>query len=165
VRGTSLRIKATPTETEVINEEGAAVVCLRRNDVPVEDLRKSCKGSEEELALGAQRQNRSCPCTELLLPSEEATVTASGVAVTQAASYAISEPFIGAPKDFRLTAADLPTHKAPLAPYVPAVAPAAGFPIWPVVGAGLLGAGAIALIAVESSHSSSNAVVVPFLSP
>ena len=29
-RGASLRIKATPTETQVINEEGTAIVCLRR---------------------------------------------------------------------------------------------------------------------------------------
>ena len=29
-RGTSLRIKVTPTETKVINEEGTAIVCLRR---------------------------------------------------------------------------------------------------------------------------------------
>jgi FecR protein len=152
VRGTSLRIKATPTETQVINEEGTAIVCIRKDDVSVKELRKSCNGREEDLAVGTGGKNRSCPCTELLLPSEEATVAASEIAVTQAPSYAISEPFIGAPRDVRLTAADLPTKKAPLVPYVPAAAPAEGFPIlWPV-GALAVGAGTIALIAAFESH-------------
>ena len=140
VRGTSLRMKATPTETQVINEEGTAIVCTRQGDVSVEELRRSCKGGEEDLAVGTVGKNRSCPCTELLLPSEEATVTPSEIAVTQAPAYAISEPFIGAPKDFNLTAADLPTKKPPPAPVVPVAAE--GFPIWPfVAGGALLAAG------------------------
>jgi FecR protein len=154
VRGTSLRIKATPTETEVINEEGMAIVCVRKDDTSVEELRKSCKGREEDLAVGTVGKNRSCPCTELLLPSEEATVTTSEIAVTQAPAYAISEPFIGAPKDFGLTAADLPTKKAPPAPVVPVAAE--GPPIWPFVGAGLVGAGIIALVAADPWRSSSS---------
>src|SRR5271163_4582102 len=153
VRGTSLRIKATPTQTQVINEEGMATVCIRKGDASVEDLRGSCKGGEEDLAVGTVGKNRSCPCTELLLPSEEATITAGEIAVTQASAYAISEPFIGAPKDFSLTAADLPTHKAPLAP-VPVAAE--GFPIWPfVAGGALLAAGGIAAAVLASDHSSS----------
>ena len=53
VRGASLRIKATPTETQVINEEGTAIVCLRRGNeyVSVEELRKPCRGHEEEQAV------------------------------------------------------------------------------------------------------------------
>lgn len=160
VRGTSLRIKATPTETQVINEEGMAIVCIRKDDASVEELRRSCKGGEEDLAVGTVGKNRSCPCTGLLLPSEEATVTAGEIAVTQAPAYAISEPFIGAPKDFSLTAADLPTHKAPLAP-VPVAAE--GFPIWPfVVGAGALAAAGIGIAIAESHHSSSTPI---FFSP
>jgi hypothetical protein len=44
VRGTSLRIKTTPTETQVVNEDGMAIVCLRNNNESVEELRRSCKG-------------------------------------------------------------------------------------------------------------------------
>jgi hypothetical protein len=84
VRGTSLRIKTTPTETQVVNEDGMAIVCLRNNNESVEELRRSCKGGEEGLAAGTMGKNRSCPCTELLLPSEQATVRAGEIAVTQA---------------------------------------------------------------------------------
>jgi hypothetical protein len=164
VRGTSLRIKATSTQTQVINEDGMAIVCLRSNNKSVEELRKSCKGREDDLAIGTEGKNRSCPCTELLLPSEEATVTASELAVSQAPAYAISEPFIGAPKDFSLTAADLPTRKAPFAP-VPAAA-AEGFPIWPfVVGAGVLGAAGIGIAIAADHHSSSSSFPFFPLSP
>jgi hypothetical protein len=153
VRGTSLRIKATSTQTQVINEDGMAIVCVRNNNESVEELRRSCKGREEDVAIGTEGKNRSCPCTELLLPGEQATVTASELAVTQAPPYAISEPFIGTPKDFSLTAADLPTHKAPLAP-VPVAAE--GFPIWPfVAGGALLAAGGIAA-AIATNHGSSS---------
>jgi hypothetical protein len=164
VRGTSLRMKATPTETQVITEEGTAIVCTRQGDVSVERLRRSCKGGEEDLAVGTVGKNRSCPCTELLLPSEQATVTASEIAVTQAPAYAISEPFIGAPKDFSLTAADLPTKKPPPAPVVPVAAE--GFPIWPfVAGGALLAAGGIAAAVLASDHSSSNSFFLPSVSP
>jgi FecR protein len=162
VRGTSLRMKATSAQTQVINEDGTAIVCIRNNNESVEELRRSCGGREEDLAIGTVGKNKSCPCTELLLPSEEATITAGELAVTQAPAYAISEPFIGAPKDFSVTAADLPTHKAPLAP-VPAAAPE-GFPIWPfVAGGALLAAGGIAAAIVATNHSSSSTPI--FFSP
>jgi FecR protein len=164
VRGTSLRIKATPTETEVINEEGMAIVCVRKDDTSVEELRRSCKGGEEDLAVGTVGKNRSCPCTELLLPSEEATVTASEIAVTQALAYAISEPFIGAPKDFSLTAADLPTKKPPPAPVVPVAAE--GFPVWPfLVGGALLAGGGIAAAILTEPGSSTPFFPFPVMSP
>ena len=121
-----------------------AIVCTRQGDVSVEELRRSCKGGEEDLAVGTVGKNRSCPCTELLLPSEQATVTASEIAVTQAPAYAISEPFIGSPKDFNVTAADLPTKKPPPAPVVPVAAE--GFPVWPfLVGGALLAGGELLL--------------------
>jgi hypothetical protein len=164
-RGTSLRLRATPAETTVINEEGTAIVCLRKENASVEELRKPCKGREDDQAILTEGKNLSCPCTELLFPSEQATITAGGIAVAQAPLYAISEPFIGAPKDFRVTAADLPTHKAPPAPFVPAAAPAAGFPVLPVLGAGALAAGAIALLATQESHSSTSTFISPAVSP
>ena len=97
-RGASLRLKATPTETQIINEEGTAIVCLRRGNeyVSVEELRKPCRGREEEQASFTDGKSRSCPCTALLLPSAQATVTASEIAVAAAPLNAISEPFIGA---------------------------------------------------------------------
>jgi hypothetical protein len=160
VRGTSLRLKATPTSTQVVNEEGMAIVCVRKDDASVEELRRSCKGGEEDLAVGTVGKNRSCPCTELLLPSEEATVTASEIAVTQAPAYAISEPFIGAPKDFNLTAADLPTKKAPLAPVVPVAAE--GPPIWPfLLGGALLAGGGIAAAVLTGPSNSTPTFFFP----
>jgi hypothetical protein len=164
-RGASLRLKATPTETQIINEEGTAIVCLRsgNENVSVEELRKPCRGREEEQASFTERKSRSCPCTALLLPGAQATITASEIAVAAAPVDAISEPFIGAPKEFHLLAADLPTRKGPVVPpYVPAPAPVEGFPIWPVafVGAGV---GAVALIAAFSSEDHNQAVF--FVSP
>jgi hypothetical protein len=165
-RGTSLRLRATPAETTVINEEGTAIVCIRKESASVEDLRRPCRGREDDLTNLIAGKNRSCPCAELLFPSEQATITAGEIAVTQAPLYAISEPFIGPPKDFRATAADLPTHKAPPVPYVPAAAPAAeGLPILPLVGAAALGAGAIALIATQNSSSSTSNVISSGMSP
>jgi hypothetical protein len=164
VRGTSLRMKATPTETQVINEEGMAIVCTRQGDVSVEELRRSCKGGEEDLAVGTVEKNRSCPCTELLLPSEQATVTASEIAVTQAPAYAISEPFIGSPKDFNVTAADLPTKKLPPAPVVPVAAE--GFPVWPfLVGGALLAGGGIAAAILTEPSSSTPFFAFRVMSP
>ena len=140
-----------------------AIVCVRKDDTPVEELRKSCKGGEEDLAVGTVGKNRSCPCTELLLPSEEATVTASEIAVTQAPAYAISEPFIGAPKDFSLTAADLPTKKAPPAPFVPVAAE--GPPIWPIAaGVGVLAAAGVGIYFATRSHNENNIPPIFFLS-
>jgi hypothetical protein len=163
-RGASLRLKATPTETQVINEEGTAIVCLRRGNeyVSVEALRKPCLGHEEEQDSFTDGKSRSCPCTALLLPSAQATVTAGEIAVAAAPLNTISEPFIGAPKDFRLLAADLPTKKTPLAPFVPEAAPAEGFPVWVwPVGAIVVGGGAIAAIAAFSSSSSAAAPFSP----
>jgi len=174
LRGTSLRLKATPTETTVVNEEGTAVVCLRKQNeyIPVEQLRRHCGGGEEgkvNLATGnlIGGKNRSCPCMSLLLPSQEATITPSEIALSAAPSDAVSEPFVGPAKDFSLLAADLPTKKEPFAPVA---APAAEGPqIWPfVVGGGLLAAGAAAgIIAASESHSSSSFPIIPItpLSP
>jgi hypothetical protein len=164
-RGASLRLKATPAETQIINEEGTAIVCLRRGNeyLSVEELRKPCRGREEEQASFTDGKSRSCPCTALLLPSAQATITASEIAVAAAPLNAITEPFIGAPKDVRLLAADLPTHKAPPPPFVPA-APAAegfGFDPWPL-GAVVVGAGTIAVIAAFSSSSHES---TPFFFP
>ena len=99
-RGTSLRLKATPTETQIINEEGTAIVCLRsgNENASVEELRKPCRGHEEDQASVTDGKSRSCPCTALLLPSAQATITASEIAVAAAPLNAISEPFIDAPR-------------------------------------------------------------------
>src|SRR5271165_4117376 len=77
VRGTILRIEATPTETKVINEEGTAIVCHRTKNeyASVEELRKRCRGREEDQANLTERNKRSCPCAALLLPNQEATIT------------------------------------------------------------------------------------------
>ena len=149
LRGASLRLKTTPTETIVISEEGTAIVCLRKNSeyVTVEELTKSCGGREEEQANVADGKNRSCPCTALLLPATQATVTQSDITVAAAPPGSISEPFIGPSKDVSLLAADLPTRKAPLAPIV--APPPAWPPLWPL---GILGAAGIAAIAIAASE-------------
>ena len=89
VRGTILRIQVTPTETKVINEEGVAIVCHRnRNEhASVEELRK-------RRCSKAQRANGSCGCEELLVPNQQATVSQSQIAVTEAPAGAISDPII-----------------------------------------------------------------------
>jgi hypothetical protein len=94
VRGTILRIQATPTETKVINEEGTAIVCFRKKNeyVYVEELRKRCRGGEE--AQIDLRRKGKCPCTALLLPNQEATVSSSEIAITEAPLNAISDPVI-----------------------------------------------------------------------
>lgn len=89
VRGTILRIQVTPTETRVINEEGIAIVCVRKNNehASVEELRKrQCSK--------AQRAKGLCGCQELLTPNQEATVSQSQIAVTEAPAGAISDPII-----------------------------------------------------------------------
>jgi FecR protein len=91
VRGTILRIQVTPTETKVINEEGIAIVCVRKNNehASVEELRKrQCSK--------AQRAKGLCGCQELLVPNQEATVSQSQIAVTEAPAGAISDPIIAA---------------------------------------------------------------------
>ena len=98
VRGTILRIQVTPTETKVINEEGMAIVCLRKKNeyVYVEELRRRCRGREEEqanLTLDARKKGK-CPCTTLLLPNQEATISSSEIAIAEAPLNAISDPFI-----------------------------------------------------------------------
>jgi FecR protein len=87
VRGTILRIQVTPTETKVINEEGVAIVCHRNGNATVEQLRKRRCSKE-------QRANGSCGCEELLVPNQQATVSQSQIAVTEAPPGAISDPII-----------------------------------------------------------------------
>jgi hypothetical protein len=87
VRGTILRIQVTPTETKVINEEGVAIVCHRNGNATVEQLRKRHCSK-------AQRANGSCGCEELLAPNQQATVSQSQIAVTEAPPGAISDPII-----------------------------------------------------------------------
>jgi hypothetical protein len=87
VRGTILRIQVTPTETKVINEEGVAIVCHRNGNASVEELRK-------RRCSKAQRANGSCGCEELLVPNQQATVSQSQIAVTEAPVGAISDPII-----------------------------------------------------------------------
>ena len=87
VRGTTLRIQVTPTETKVINEEGVAIVCHRNGNASVEELRK-------RRCSKAQRAAGSCGCEELLVPNQQATVSQSQIAVTEAPPGAISDPII-----------------------------------------------------------------------
>ena len=98
VRGTILRVEVTPGETKVINEEGTAIVCLRQNNkyVTVEELRRRCRGREVEQAnlTASEIKRRRCPCTTLLLPNQEATISSSQIAVAEAPLNAISDPFI-----------------------------------------------------------------------
>ena len=178
-RGASLRLKATPTETQIINEEGTAIVCLRKGNerASVEELRKPCTGREEEAIL-TDGKSRSCPCTTLLLPSAQATVTASAIAVAAAPLNAVSEPFIGPAKDVRVLA-----QAGDQQPYCPPgqqgqqgpaccppwpgqqgsgnqqnplwVCP----PWWGGLGAAAFGTGVVALIA---SFSSEHNVTLPF---
>jgi hypothetical protein len=89
VRGTILRIEVSPTETKVINEEGTAIVCHRqRNEyASVEELRKRrCSKAQQAKGL--------CGCEELLVPNQEATVSQTQIAVTEAPVGAISDPII-----------------------------------------------------------------------
>jgi hypothetical protein len=89
VRGTILRIQVTPTETKVINEEGVAIVCHRTKNeyASVEELRKRRCSKE-------QREKGLCGCQELLVPNQEATISQSEIAVTEAPVNAISDPII-----------------------------------------------------------------------
>ena len=89
VRGTILRIQVTPTETKVINEEGVAIVCHRNGNehASVEELRK-------RRCSKAQRAKGLCGCEELLVPNQQATVSQSQIAVTEAPVGAISDPII-----------------------------------------------------------------------
>jgi FecR protein len=89
VRGTILRIQVTPTETKVINEEGTAIACVRKQNeyVSAEELRKRHCSKE-------QRKKGLCGCEELLVPNQEVTISQSQIAVTEAPVGAISEPII-----------------------------------------------------------------------
>jgi hypothetical protein len=93
VRGTILRIKVTPTETTVINEEGRAIVCHRGTNeyATVEELRKRRCDKKQ----AANRDRRGCGCEELLVPGQQATVSSTQIAVTTAPVDAIMEPIIG----------------------------------------------------------------------
>ena len=143
VRGTNLLIEASDTETKVVNEEGTAIVCARKRNeyVTVNELRKRCKGREEEQGNIADTRKRSCPCTALLLPNQLATVTQNGILVAEAPLNAIADPF---PESFGF----------------------GGFT--PIAGVGLAAAGLAAGVAAAeaSSHSSSGPPFVPpFVSP
>jgi len=140
VRGTILRIEATPTETKVINEEGTAIVCLRKKNeyATVEELRRRCRGREEDQANLTERNKRSCPCAALLLPNQEATITPNEIGFTEAPLGAISDPIIS--EGFALGGAQL-------------------------AGLGLVGAGAIAGIAAAAASSSSSSSASPLISP
>ena len=180
-RGSSLRLKATPTETQIINEEGTAIVCLRRGNeyVSVEELRRPCRGREEE-ALFTDGKSSSCPCTTLVLPSAQATVTARDIAVAEAPLNAVSEPFVGPTKDFRVLA-QVDDQQHPFCPPGSSGQQAAACcppwpgqqaqsnqqnalwvcpPWWGEVGAVAVGTGVVALIAASSS---SNHEPTPFL--
>jgi FecR protein len=179
-RGASLRLKATPTETQIINEEGTAIVCLRKGNerASVEELRKPCTGREEE-ALLTDGKSGSCPCTTLLLPSAQATVTASAIAVAAAAPDAVSEPFIGPAKDYRVLAqaGDQQPFCPPGQQGGPACCPPPGSnqnplwlcpPLWAPVGAMVVGTGVVALIASFSHSGNANiplAFIISQLSP
>jgi hypothetical protein len=143
VRGTNLLIQASDTETKVVNEEGTAIVCARKRNeyVTINELRKRCKGREEEQGNITDSRKRSCPCTALLLPNQLATVTQNGIFVAEAPLNAIADPF---PEGFAFGS------------------------FGPLAGAGLVGAAALAAgiaAAESSSHSSSGSSFVPFVSP
>jgi len=139
VRGTNLLIEASDTETRVVNEEGTAIVCTRKRNeyVTVNELRKRCKGREEEQGNIADTRKRSCPCTALLLPNQLATVSQNGILVAEAPLKAIADPF---PETFAFGG------------------------LAPIAGIGLVSAGLIAgIAAAESSHHSSGSP--SFVSP
>jgi FecR protein len=139
VRGTNLLIEASDTETKVVNEEGTAIVCARKKNeyVTVDELRKRCKGREEEQRNITNDRKRLCPCTALLLPNQLATVNQDGILVAEAPLNAIADPF---PEGFAF----------------------GGFS--PIVGVGLAGAAGLAAaiaVAESSSHSSSGPPFIP----
>ncbi len=139
VRGTILRVEVTPTETKVINEEGTAIVCHRKKNeyASVEELRK-------RRCSKAQRERGLCGCEELLVPNQQATVSQSEIAVTEAPVGAISDPIIA--EGFGLGGT---LGGAPLA------------------AVGLVGAAAIAGVAagVSASNSTGTPPVVPLSPP
>jgi hypothetical protein len=142
VRGTNLLIEASDTETKVVNKEGTAIVCARKRNeyVTVNELRKRCKGREEEQGNITDARKRSCPCIALLLPNQLATVTQNGIFVVEAPLNAIADPF---PESFGF----------------------GGFA--PIAGVGLLGAAGLVagIAAAESAHHSSGPPFVPLVSP
>jgi hypothetical protein len=86
-------IQASETETKVVNEEEKAIVFRKRNEyVAVNELRKRCKGREEEQGNITDRRKRS-PCTALLLPNQLATVTQDGIGAVAAPVDAVADPF------------------------------------------------------------------------
>jgi len=145
VRGTIFRAKVTQSETQILNEEGTTIVCQRVGTLTAQQIiTRFCSGGVGNQALPTHKAllptadeislTKSCPCVELLVPNQEATVTSNGITVTEAPLDAIPDPF----------------------------AESFGFGEFsPFVGAGLLGAAAIAAIAAaESSHSSSSSSFV-----
>jgi hypothetical protein len=68
-------------------QSDATVIICRRKKIeyaPVEELRKPCRGREEEQANLTEGKNQSCPYTELFLSCQQATVTSGKIAVTEA---------------------------------------------------------------------------------
>jgi F0F1-type ATP synthase membrane subunit c/vacuolar-type H+-ATPase subunit K len=100
VRGTIFRAKVTDTGTELINEEGRTIVCKRIGDYTAQQIvTRFCRGALPTHKTSAVTDadispSKSCPCVELILPGQAATVTSNGIAVTQAPLDAISEPII-----------------------------------------------------------------------
>jgi hypothetical protein len=82
---------------------------------------------------------RTCGCAELLVPGQEATVSQTQIAITEAPIGAISEPIIGE---------------------------GIGFAGAPLIGAGVLAAAAVgAAVAVSETSNRGNQVPPPPLTP
>jgi hypothetical protein len=133
VRGTILRIAVTPTGTQVINEEGQAIVCQRSNNeyASIAQLQKRrCNALPTHKQLATNGVTRTCGCAELLVPGQEATVSSTQIAITEAPLGAISDPIIGG---------------------------GIGFAGAPLIGAGVLAAAAVAgAIAVSETSNGGN---------
>jgi hypothetical protein len=98
VRGTIIRVRASADQTQVYLESGQSIVCHRApNDYStVEEIRKRrCPAGLPTKKGAAGTTYGGCGCQELLLPGQEATVTQSQIAITEAPVDAINEPIIG----------------------------------------------------------------------
>ena len=142
VRGTILRIRVTDRETTVINEEGKAIVCHRGKDeyASVEEIRKRRCDKKQ----AANRDRRGCGCEELLVPGQQATVSPTQIAITEAPLGAISDPIIGA----GLGGAGIGFASAPL-----------------IIGAGVAAAIGSAIAVSEASNAASPAIPAAPASP
>ena len=86
VRGTILRISATPTGTQVVNEEGQAIVCQRSSNeyASIAELQKRRCNAVPTHKAATNGVIRTCGCAELLVPGQEATVSSTQIAITEA---------------------------------------------------------------------------------